>query len=477
MENARHGVNARGRLVDSGGSHREGPGGFVTGRGWLGLLLAILLAGAGGLGWFRAEGQPPTVEGPDSLDVGAAGREITLELADSESGLRDIRVSVLREAGEQVVLERAFPGSFVGGGAAPGLPERLELTIDPEALELADGESALRVVAHDWSWRNRFRGNQTERQIPLRIDRRKPSIRVASGLTYVDRGGSGAVAYSIGEETVRDGVTVGDAFYRGYPAPGSDTAARRRVALFAIPTDAPRDPEIQIVAEDLAGNLGRARWAVVLKERVLPEANITLTQRFLETKVASLAEAQGIDASDLSTAFDEINTALRASNEARIQEIVSQPSESPLWVGAFSQLRNSKVTSRFAEQRSYFVGARPISKATHFGYDLASTAGTPIEASNAGQVVFAGDLGIYGNCVIVDHGLGLFSLYGHLSSIGVSVGDRVEKNAELGRSGDTGLAGGDHLHFAVIVGGTYVEPLEWWDPEWVRTHVDARLER
>jgi murein DD-endopeptidase MepM/ murein hydrolase activator NlpD len=90
-------------------------------------------------------------------------------------------------------------------------------------------------------------------------------------------------------------------------------------------------------------------------------------------------------------------------------------------------------------------------------------------------VVFAGELGIYGDCVIIDHGLGLFSLYAHLSSLGVSAGDQVEQSSELGRSGETGLAGGDHLHFALIVGGTYVEPLEWWDPVWVRTHVEARL--
>jgi murein DD-endopeptidase MepM/ murein hydrolase activator NlpD len=449
----------------------------VTGRGWLGLLLVILLAGSGGLIWFRAEGEAPTVEGPEALDVGAAGREIALEIADSKSGLRQIRVSILREGAEKIVLERAFAGSFVGGGVPPQLPERVTLTIDPKAMELADGESLLSVVAHDWSWRNSFRGNETKWQIPLRIDRKKPPIRISSGLTYVDRGGSGVVAYTLGEATVRDGVAIGDAFYRGYPAPGADAASRRRVAVFAVPTHAPKNPKIEVVAEDAAGNLGRASWSVVLKEKMLPKANINLSARFLETKVESLAAAQEIDASDLSNAFDQINTELRAKNEAQIREVVTNSSETQLWENAFTQLRNSKVTSRFAEQRSYFVDGRPVSKATHFGYDLASTAGTPIEASNTGLVVFADDLGIYGNCVIIDHGLGIFSLYAHLSSIGVSVGDRVEKNAELGRSGDTGLAGGDHLHFAVIVGGTYVEPLEWWDPEWVRTHVDARLAR
>jgi murein DD-endopeptidase MepM/ murein hydrolase activator NlpD len=166
---------------------------------------------------------------------------------------------------------------------------------------------------------------------------------------------------------------------------------------------------------------------------------------------------------------------LRAANEAKIREIIASPSQSKLWNGAFTQLKNSKVTSRFAEQRSYFVDGKNVSKATHYGYDLASTSGAPIQAANSGVVVFEGDIGIYGNAVIIDHGMNLFSLYAHLSSIGVLAGDRVKKNDTLGLSGATGLAGGDHLHFAILLGGTYVEPLEWWDSQWVKTHIDVHL--
>ena len=68
-------------------------------------------------------------------------------------------------------------------------------------------------------------------------------------------------------------------------------------------------------------------------------------------------------------------------------------------------------------------------------------------------MLYADELGIYGNCVIVDHGMGVQSLYAHLSSIGVKPGDMVEKEQELGRSGMTGLAGGDHLHFTMLVNG------------------------
>ena len=139
-------------------------------------------------------------------------------------------------------------------------------------------------------------------------------------------------------------------------------------------------------------------------------------------------------------------------------------------------MRNSKVTSRFAEQRTYWWGKRPISQAIHYGFDLAGTGGAPVAAANAGVVVFADNLGIYGNCVLIDHGLGLHSLYAHMSQIDVAVGAAVAKGETLGRSGSTGLAGGDHLHFAILVGGRYVDPLEWWDPKWVRSHIEWRLQ-
>jgi len=166
---------------------------------------------------------------------------------------------------------------------------------------------------------------------------------------------------------------------------------------------------------------------------------------------------------------------VRRENEQRIREIAAKTAPERLWTGPFAQWANSKVTSRFAERRTYRIDGKDVSHATHFGYDLAATAGAPITAANSGRVLFAGELGIYGNCVIVDHGMGVVTLYGHLSSLEAKEGDAVEKGAVLGRSGATGLAGGDHLHFAILVGDAYVDPVEWWDEKWVREKIDAKL--
>ena len=300
-----------------------------------------------------------------------------------------------------------------------------------------------------------------------------PRIAVETGQTYVERGGAGAVVYRVREETRRDGVVVGDAFFPGRPFPGD---AKRRIVLFAIPRDVEKNPRIAVIAEDLAGNEGAAVWPVLLEERVFDEVRIDLSPNFLEVKVRELAEAVGVSEETPLAAFQRINTEVRAKNEARIRELVAGSGDEPLFEGAFLQMRNSAVTSRFAEHRSYFVNGERVSQAIHYGYDLASTAGAPIEASNRGRVMFAGELGIYGDCVLLDHGLGLVSLYAPLEKIEVEGGEGGQKKRTLGRSGATGLAGGDHLHFAILVGDAYVDPTEWWDGKWVREQGRERIE-
>ena len=440
-------------------------------RGLIALLSIALLGGFTALAWVRAEGDPPVLTHPESLALGSAERELELGFADAGAGLRAVRAVLHHARGEAVLADLEYPGNLLSGGRAQ--QEQVVLSLEPGALGLSGGSAFLEVTARDWSWRGMLSGNETRVEIPVNIDLERPRVAIRSGLTYVRRGGAASVAYSVSEATSRDGVMVGETFFQGFPVPGGDAA--ERVALFAVPTDARAEPSIAVLAEDLAGNTSRAGWSVVVQERVLPEAKVRLPSSFLERKVRPLAQNQGIDDSDLVAAFTQINTALRDANEERIRELVADSTTEPIWKGSFAQLRNSKVTSRFAEHRTYVVAGEPISKATHFGYDLASTSGAAITASNAGRVLFAGDLGIYGTCVLIDHGIGLSSLYAHLSRLDVRADDVVAKDQALGLSGQTGLAGGDHLHFAILVGGHYVDPLEWWDPKWVQQHIDVNL--
>ena len=444
-------------------------GGDMNASGWLLTLVLIAAVGFAGFAWVRAEGELPALEGPEELVVGRGGVKVDLRVSDQSSGLRSVRVAITHPGGEQVLLDESYPGNLLSGGVRNEHATSLDL--DPERIGDAKGAVALRITVHDWSWRGGFGGNETRRDVPLRVDLEPPRIGVHSGLTYVRQGGSGSVAYQLSETAARDGVRIGAAEFRGFPRPGG--GASERIALFAVPTDADANAPVRVFAEDAAGNASEAAWSVVVQPYAQPEGRVQLSASFLELVVPRLAPQGAVVNPD--AAFHDVNTRVRAENEARIRQLVADTAPEPLFSGNLHQLANSKVTSRFGERRTYWVDDREISRAVHYGYDLASFAAAPVTASAAGRVLYAGDLGIYGNCVLLDHGLGLSSLYGHMSRIDVEAGARVEGDQVLGLTGATGLAGGDHLHFALLVGDIYVDPLEWWDAKWVTEHVEPNL--
>ncbi len=166
---------------------------------------------------------------------------------------------------------------------------------------------------------------------------------------------------------------------------------------------------------------------------------------------------------------------MRTKNNALIEEIATKSENDMMWEGAFRQLSNSKVEANFADERTYILNGEPIDKQYHLGYDLAVTKRYPIEAANNGVVVYADDLGIYGNTVMIDHGMGVLTLYSHMSTIDVNVGDQVKKNDIIGRTGETGLAAGDHLHYGIYINGVAVRPIEWWDKKWIDDNVITKI--
>ena len=116
------------------------------------------------------------------------------------------------------------------------------------------------------------------------------------------------------------------------------------------------------------------------------------------------------------------------------------------------------VSSRFG------LRVHPITGKTknHTGIDIASNQGTAVYASDGGTVTLAGWNGGYGNCIMIDHGNGYVTLYGHLSSISVSVGQTVSQGATIGAVGSTGNSTGPHLHFEVLKNGTRIDPEQFF---------------
>jgi len=248
------------------------------------------------------------------------------------------------------------------------------------------------------------------------------------------------------------------------------------LALFAVPQNLSTDARPVARAVDGAGNVQEVPLPVLIKGRKFPERQLQVDDAFMQRKVPEILTAVGKPVpTDLEQGYLTVNRDVRRESEERLQAITARSADHPLWSGVFQRQSNAAPMSAFADRRSYLYGGEVIDRQTHLGYDLASLKNAPVEATQDGVVVFADYLGIYGNTVVVDHGFGVFSLYGHLSSIGVQPGQQVRARDSLGQTGETGLAGGDHLHFSIMLRGVHVDPVEWWDPLWMRDHIAARL--
>ncbi|GBE03484.1 murein DD-endopeptidase MepM [bacterium BMS3Abin09] len=228
------------------------------------------------------------------------------------------------------------------------------------------------------------------------------------------------------------------------------------------------------VAADKAGNQKIKALRIKTRTKKYTTSSIQIDDSFIRTVVSPLLNETSI--SDVEGAFRKINEGWREKDNKKILEITQDTSHEILWEGRFLQMRNSKVMATYGDRRTYIYNDKEISKSIHLGYDLASFANAPVEAANSGIVKFAGDLGIYGNAIIIDHGQGLMSLYGHLSMLMVDKGQTVAKGDIIAKTGSSGFAGGDHLHFGILIHGYAVSPLYWWDRNWVKINIFDRLD-
>lgn len=294
------------------------------------------------------------------------------------------------------------------------------------------------------------------------------------------------VVYRATPPDVRSGVRVGNVEYVGFPASGAGMTGADpalHVAFFALLHDQDLNTPIALFAQDEAGNSASLTFVDNVFPKPFKRSNIQIDDKFLNRVVPEIIShspelkmtppAQG---GDMLPGFLKVNGDLRQINADEILKLTTtKTSASKLWDGPFVQLGNSQVEASFADHRTYFYQGKEVDQQVHLGFDLAVTSNVAVVAANAGAVLNASWLGIYGNCIIIDHGMGVASLYGHLSSFDVQVGDKVTKGQTIGRSGMTGLAGGDHLHFTMLVAGHPVNPVEWWDAHWVQDRVDRKL--
>jgi murein DD-endopeptidase MepM/ murein hydrolase activator NlpD len=267
---------------------------------------------------------------------------------------------------------------------------------------------------------------------------------------------------------------VGDHFFPGHSGYYADSAIH--IAFFAFGHLRTAGTEIMLEATDLAGNGARTRFPYQFRKKVFKKDTLTLTDHFISQ---ILPEFQSILPSGVPPALKDkfifINRDLRQANYRSIVEVTGKSDTAMLWKGVFLRLPNSAPRAGFADHRTYLYEGREIDQQDHLGVDLASLTHASVPAANSGIVVYTGFIGIYGQTVLLDHGFGLFSMYSHLSRITVKPGDRVTKEDLLGNTGSTGLAGGDHLHFSILIHDTFVDPVEWWDSHWINDNILLKL--
>ena len=430
------------------------------------LLLALMTYLATRLDPFT-----PEVRLETPVDFVGRATPIKILAHDRGSGLAHVEVRLVPDGGQPVVVaSEDYPRrSWLGSGVHD---VTLTPTLDAATAHVPEGQAQLQVWATDHSWLARFR-NAPRLVRAVTVDVSPPRLEVMPGEHVARLGGSECAVYRVSPDTVRSGVQVGDQFFPG--AAGYFADAELRAAVFALPQNLPQ-ARPAVVAADAAGNTSTVALGVRVTPRRFAEKTMPVTDDFLARKVPELLAANHLDQSgDLVEGYLRINRELRAATEVRVRELCRESAPEPLWQDAFLRLPNSAPLSGFADRRTYVHDGKTIDEQTHLGFDLASLRGSPVPAANAGRVVFGGPLGIYGNAVILDHGLGVFTLYGHLSEVGVTAGARVGRGDTIGKTGDTGLAGGDHLHFSTMIHGVHVDPVEWWDAHWMHDHVEARL--
>jgi len=430
------------------------------------LMLTIFAAFSAGI-WFLLiyyEGEKPLITVSEPLTIIGQKKSINIICTDKKSGIRHITATITQDGKQHILYIDNFPRKGVA-------EKTITVHVDTKTLNLHDGPATFEVLAVDHS----LKKNNNRIVFKVTVDITPPTIYPVSTFHNINPGGSCLTLYRLSENNANSYVYVEDKHFFAYPIKLSGKTYY--ICYFALPTDGKmNNPKIGITAEDRAGNMSSSAIHFHIRKKKFRSRVMNISDRFLTRKIPEFRNSdENMTNMSLLESFKYINEICREKNLKTIQSICRKSEGKQLWQGNFLRMKNAATMAKFGDRRTYRYRGKDISKSVHMGVDLASTKNALIEASNSGIVVFNGYLGIYGNSVIIDHGFGLFSFYAHLGVIHVKTGQKVKKGNPVGRSDTTGLAGGDHLHFGIFVGNTFVDPQEWWDSHWIQDNVERKL--
>ncbi len=451
------------------------------GKGWIFIFL-VFIAAIGIFGSKIFSHEAPVIK--FSQQIKGIGKQTTIEFTvqDKAHSVRSVRLSI-QQGG------RIFPVPLVSQvHNVPSPPwwkfwaKRatsggvFKVQIGHHSIpDLKEGRAALDIVATNDSWGRFFRGGRSEVRLELPVQLHSPQIEDLTSQVYVAQGGCNLLIFKVSPGTTRSGIQVGGYYFPSYPVKPSlpDT----RMCLFAFPYDMNPKTTAYIVASDEVGNKTVTTFSCTFVPQQFRKRKLLLPKSFLERAVpAILSHTPELrDQGSLVKNFLMLDKRLAMIDSQLLVAYSEKTAPRFLWKGTFLRLPDSEAEAHFGDRRTFYYQGQFVDHEVHFGFDLASVDHAPIPAANSGVVVFAHYFGIYGNSILIDHGCGLQTLYGHLSSFAVKPGEHVTRGQIIGHTGETGLAEGDHLHFSVLVDGVFVNPLEWWDPNWIHTRITSKL--
>lgn len=335
--------------------------------------------------------------------------------------------------------------------------------------QLKDGKATLIVEATS----NDLLRKTAKLEHELTVITRPPTVSVDSDQHYLYLGMADLATFNVEGNFSQAGMKVGDQTFRAWPMPGGKPGF---FSLFAFAWNMPSGTIPVVYASNATGNDVTSPISFQFPRKEQPRYTVhdlKIDDRFMQKVVGEL-DPNG--AGDLVTRFVRINNDMRKANNKVLSDLRLKTADRFLWSQPFQRQSNASTEATFADTRNYIYNGKKIDQQTHLGYDLAVTQHVGVEASNDGKVVYAAPLGIYGNCIVVDHGYGLQTIYGHLSRIDVHEGDAVKRGQVIGLSGMTGMAAGDHIHFSMQLDGVQIDPKEWWDPHWIKDHIAKRVD-
>jgi len=438
----------------------------------LGIIILGLLIGAGAF-IFTSQGferNKPVIQSDDYIYWNRAN-PLKIKISDDRA-LKSYRVyindgankveianEVISENINEKIISIVYPKKVVNG-----------VRLDPSADKLQ-----ISLEVNDKSNWNFFQGNSVKKLINVEIDFKRPDINILSNSYSVTRGGVGLVVFQVKDKSLKD-------FY--VEASGNRFKAQpyKKQGYYATLIVWPYNKEnfhANIVAEDRAGNKRVSNIPFYLLSRKYRTSWMEAKDKFIDGKISDLI-ASDPDYSMIEDRLEKlktINEVMRSKNEELIHSLSKKVSDELLteWkIKKFYPLKNAAKVASFGDDRHYYYKTKDneVSQSQHVGLDLASTKMAKIVSSNAGKVVYSDYNGIYGNMPMIDHGFGLYTLYGHCSNILVKTGDEISAGSAIAQTGKSGLALGDHLHFGVLVQGIEVRPEEWMDSKWIRDNVD-----